>query len=83
MHNRFKRSVKRTIRFLNKELGLEKKDASRNGLQIRGRDEVRKIAFGVDACMELFEKAKQKRCEMVVVHHGLLWKPKTYWKTDR
>lgn len=65
------------VRFLNKELRVGKiPDKSRNGLQVRGRNDVKRIAFGVDACMELFEKAKQKRCDLVVVHHGLLWKGK-------
>jgi dinuclear metal center YbgI/SA1388 family protein len=68
------------IRFLNKELNVSNiKDSSKNGLQVRCRSEVKRIAFGVDACMELFEKAKKEKCELVVVHHGLLWKGK---KTD-
>lgn len=65
------------VRFLNKELNVRKiKDSSRNGLQVRGKAEIKRIAFCVDACMELFEKAKQKKCDLVVVHHGLLWKGK-------
>ncbi|MBW2992474.1 Nif3-like dinuclear metal center hexameric protein [Candidatus Woesearchaeota archaeon] len=63
------------VRFLNKELEISKmKDYARNGLQARGKDEVRKVAVGLDSCMELFEKAKAKKCDMVIVHHGLLWK---------
>jgi dinuclear metal center YbgI/SA1388 family protein len=65
------------VRFLDKELSIRKiKDSSKNGLQVRGNSEVKKIAFGVDACMELFEKAKKAGCDLVVVHHGLLWKGK-------
>lgn len=65
------------VRFLNKELNVRKiPDISRNGLQVRGKADVKRIAFGVDACMELFEKAKAKNCDLVVVHHGLLWKPR-------
>jgi dinuclear metal center YbgI/SA1388 family protein len=65
------------VRFLNKELRIKRiKDNSKNGLQVRGRSEVRRIAFGVDACMELFEKAKKEKCDLVIVHHGLLWKGK-------
>jgi len=63
------------VRFLNKELKIRKiKDSSRNGLQTRGRDDIKRIAFGVDACMELFVKAKKERCDIIIVHHGLLWK---------
>ena len=64
------------IKFLNKELKVSKiKDSSKNGLQVKGKNEVTKIAFGVDACMELFEKAKTNKCDLVIVHHGILWKP--------
>jgi dinuclear metal center YbgI/SA1388 family protein len=62
-------------RFLNKELDVRKiQDSSKNGLQVKGRKEVRKIAFGVDACLELFQKASMLNCDLVIVHHGLLWK---------
>jgi len=67
--------LKNIVRFLNKELQVSKiKDFSKNGLQVRGTDEIKRIVFGVDACMELFEKAKQKNCDLIIVHHGLLWK---------
>jgi len=62
-------------RFLNKELGVRViPDNSRNGLQVRGKDNVTKIGFAVDGCMEVFEKAKKLKCDMLVVHHGILWK---------
>jgi dinuclear metal center YbgI/SA1388 family protein len=64
------------IRFLNKELNVRKiKDVAKNGLQVKGRKEVKRIAFGVDACLELFKKAKAKKCDLIIVHHGLFWKP--------
>ena len=63
------------VNFLNRELDVKKiKDDSKNGLQVKGSNKVNKIAFGVDACMELFEKTKEKKCDMAIVHHGLLWK---------
>ena len=62
-------------RFLNKELRTSKiADHSRNGLQVRGKKEVKKIVFGVDACMELAVKAKKEKADLIIVHHGLLWK---------
>jgi dinuclear metal center YbgI/SA1388 family protein len=62
-------------RFLNKELKISDiMDDSRNGLQVRAKKRVNKIALGVDACMDIFKKAKQRKCDMVIVHHGLLWK---------
>lgn len=63
------------IKFLNKELNVKKiKDSSKNGLQFKGVSDVKKIGFAVDACMETFECAKQQNCDMVIVHHGLIWK---------
>ncbi len=62
------------VRFLNKELGVSKIDGARNGLQVKGSEDVQKIVFSVDASMELFEKAKAKKCNLVIVHHGLFWK---------
>ena len=48
-------------------------DSSLNGLQVEGREQVRKIVFGVSANMELFKKAKAAKADMIIVHHGLLW----------
>ena len=48
-------------------------DASRNGLQVEGPAQVRKIAFGVSASLALFERAYQAGADLVCVHHGLLW----------
>ena len=49
------------------------KDASRNGLQVEGRPEIKKIAFGVSASLELFKRAAASGADMVIVHHGLFW----------
>lgn len=48
-------------------------DGSNNGLQVEGRETVRKVAFGVDACRSLFEGAAAAGADFVVVHHGLSW----------
>ena len=64
-------------RFLNKELDIKNiSDSSKNGLQVRSFKEVKKIAFAVDACVDVFEKAKKQGCDLVIVHHGLFWKGK-------
>ena len=49
------------------------KDASQNGLQFEGAPEVKKIAFGVSASLELIKKAAAWRADLIIVHHGLLW----------
>src|SRR5215210_7186978 len=43
------------------------------GLQVAGADDVAKIACGVSASRELFERAGEARAQLVVVHHGLFW----------
>jgi dinuclear metal center YbgI/SA1388 family protein len=43
------------------------------GLQVAGTDEVRKIACGVSASRELFERASEAGAQLVLVHHGLIW----------
>jgi len=48
-------------------------DPSRNGLQVAGREEVRKILFAVDVSMDTIKKAQSEGCGLVIVHHGLFW----------
>src|SRR5215472_4328128 len=43
------------------------------GLQVVGADEVSKIACGVSASRELFERADAAGAQLVLVHHGLFW----------
>lgn len=48
-------------------------DTSWNGLQVEGKNEVKKIMFAVDAGLETFQKAMQLHADMIVVHHGHFW----------
>jgi dinuclear metal center YbgI/SA1388 family protein len=43
------------------------------GLQVEGASEVEKIVCGVSASRELFEIARERGAQMVLVHHGLFW----------
>src|SRR5437667_3451316 len=43
------------------------------GMQVAGTREVEKIACGVSASLELFERAAAVGAQMLLVHHGLLW----------
>lgn len=45
-----------------------------NGIQVEGRDQVRRIAVGVTACQELLDRAADWEADAVLVHHGLFWK---------
>lgn len=48
-------------------------DQSNNGLQVEGVQDVKKVAFAVDAGMAAFEGAQAAGAQMVMVHHGLFW----------
>lgn len=48
-------------------------DCSNNGLQFEGRQDVKKIAFTVDATAESFRKAIEANADMLFVHHGISW----------
>ncbi len=62
------------VQFLDDFLGIKDwEDKSNNGLQIEGKPEVRKIVFAVDACMDVFVRAKERDADMIIVHHGLIW----------
>jgi len=48
-------------------------DYGPNGLQVVGREDVRRVATGVSAHRELFERAAETEADMVLCHHGLFW----------
>jgi dinuclear metal center YbgI/SA1388 family protein len=48
-------------------------DYGPNGLQVAGRDAVQRVATGVSAHRELFERAAADGAHMVLCHHGLFW----------
>jgi len=54
----------------------EIKDASRNGLQVKGKLEINKIAFTENASLDTFKAALKIKADLIVVHHGILWKTK-------
>jgi dinuclear metal center YbgI/SA1388 family protein len=43
------------------------------GMQVAGSREVQRIACGVSASRELFERAAEADADLVIVHHGLFW----------
>jgi dinuclear metal center YbgI/SA1388 family protein len=62
------------VRLLNKELDIRGiADQSRNGLQIRASVNVHKVGLAADACMDSFKRAKLLGCDLLIVHHGLIW----------
>ena len=66
--------LKRILDWLDRELEVSKfDDVSNNGLQVAGADEVRKVAFAVDASLELVRAAADCGAQLLVVHHGRSW----------
>ena len=54
--------------------GFGESDNALNGIQVdNDGSDIQKIAFGVDASMETFERAAACRAGMLFVHHGLFW----------
>ena len=45
-----------------------------NGLQVEGRQEVRKIVSGVSASMQLLQAAHAAGADLILVHHGYFWR---------
>jgi len=49
-------------------------DNSMNGIQVdNDGSEIKKIAFGVDASLETFERTAAAGASLLFVHHGLFW----------
>ena len=62
------------VAYLNSLLEIEKiKDSSCNGLQVQGEKAVRRVGCAVDACMAVYRKAAAEKCQMLIVHHGIIW----------
>lgn len=58
-----------------RELVAERfKDYTLNGLQVEGREEVRRVLSGVTACQALLDEAVAWQADLVLVHHGYFWK---------
>ena len=71
-------TIRNIAGFLNKTLRVRNiKDSSLNGLQVRSgkTGAVSKVGFAVDACISTFEKAKKLGVDLLVVHHGIKWRP--------
>ena len=63
------------VAFANALLEVEKwQEFAPPGLQVVGSAEVTRIACGVSASLELFERAAAAGAELVLVHHGMFWR---------
>ena len=63
------------------------KDYAPNGLQVEGREEVRRIVTSVTASKAAIDFAAAQEADMLLVHHGMFWKSEpvviTGWKKAR
>ncbi len=76
-------NAKEITEFLNKEIDINSiEDKSCNGLQVENQEDIKKIGFAVDACLESFEKCHQAGCQMLITHHGMIWEGIKYIKGD-
>lgn len=50
------------------------KDYGPNGLQVEGREQVRRLVSGVTASRALIEAAIARQADAILVHHGLFWR---------
>lgn len=50
------------------------RDYGPNGLQVEGKQEVKKIVSGVTASLALIEAAVAAKADAIFVHHGLFWR---------
>jgi len=61
--------------YLNNLLNIDKfKDYCPNGLQIEGKNEIKKIITGVSCNLDLIKAAIDKNADGILVHHGFFWK---------
>jgi dinuclear metal center YbgI/SA1388 family protein len=62
------------VRFLNELLEIDAyPDGLPVGLQVPGAAEVRRVATGVSASLELFTRAAAEGADLLIVHHGLFF----------
>jgi dinuclear metal center YbgI/SA1388 family protein len=66
--------LRRIVEFLDSELHIKEiEDLSRNGLQVQGTEKIRRVGLAVDGCCEAYAAAADNNCQIVIVHHGMIW----------
>lgn len=60
--------------FLGETLSVEGfADYGPNGLQVEGRELIRRVGFAVSATLDSIRQAAEAQADALIVHHGLLW----------
>lgn len=61
--------------FLAQEMQISRfRDYCPNGLQVEGRQQIKRIISGVTACQALLDEAVNLEADAILVHHGYFWK---------
>lgn len=67
--------LKNLLNYSNNVLEIERfNDYCPNGLQIEGKQEIKKIVSGVTASQALIDAAIKEKADVLLVHHGYFWK---------
>jgi dinuclear metal center YbgI/SA1388 family protein len=62
------------VGFLDERLNIATvEDGSSNGLQVGGAAEVTRVAVATDAAMATYIAAVEAGCQLLIVHHGIIW----------
>ncbi len=63
------------VAYLNDLLQISQyQDYVPNGLQVQGREQIKRIVFGVTASQALIDAAIELNADAIIVHHGYFWK---------
>lgn len=66
---------KALAQFLDQELQVARfRDYCPNGLQVEGRNQIKRIVSGVTACQALLDEAVRLEADAILVHHGYFWR---------
>ena len=67
-------SLREVVGHLDATLEIDRfRDYAPNGLQVEGTTDVECVVTGVSASAELIGAAIERRADLIVVHHGLIW----------
>jgi dinuclear metal center YbgI/SA1388 family protein len=66
--------LREVVSYLDTTLAIDQfRDFAPNGLQVEGAMEVECVIAGVSASADLIGRAIERRADLIVVHHGLIW----------
>src|SRR5215475_1816864 len=66
--------LREVVGYLDVTLEIDRfRDYAPNGLQVEGTADVECVVTGVSASAELIGRAVERRADLIVVHHGLVW----------